>query len=155
MQSALNITDYKYATDFIMLWEQFIKENSSNTLPIKNELSQTVSRLFHELKLPVHFPGYHYLKSAIIMTVLRESKLPDISSRLYQKVAEEFGTNQRHVERAILKAVKHINTSSCKDYIIRTILNYDVDSDNYTLNAKELIALIADQLRLSYTSFND
>ena len=44
--------------------------------------------------------------------------------------------------------IKNIN----KDYIFDTILGYSVNGYNYSLNAKELIALIADQLRLKYIS---
>lgn len=118
--------------------------------PSKTELSRLISELFHKLKLPAHFTGYHYLKSAILHTTLRDAKLPDISSRLYLKIAEEFDTNMRHVERAIARAVTHMNNACGKEYILRTILGYEVDAANYTLNVKELIALVSDQLRIQY-----
>lgn len=118
--------------------------------PSKTELSRLISELFHKLKLPAHFTGYHYLKSAILHTTLRDAKLPDISSRLYLKIAEEFDTNMRHVERAIARAVTHMNNACGKEYILRTILGYEVDASNYTLSVKELIALVSDQLRIQY-----
>lgn len=121
--------------------------------PSKTELSRILSELFHKLKLPAHFAGYHYLKSAVIHTTLSKSKLPDISSRLYAKLAEEFDTNVRHIERAIARAVTHVNNACGKEYILRTILGYDVDASNYTICVKELIALISDQLRIQY--FNE
>jgi len=108
--------------------------------------------ILHKLMLPVHCSGYYYLRNALIRTALRETKLPDVSCKLYDKIAEEFETNSRHVERAICKAVKHITSVCPKEYILYTILGYNVNASNYVLNAKELIALIADQLRLNYIS---
>ena len=90
---------------------------------------------------------------SLVIITLSKSKLPDLSSRLYSKLAEEFDTNVRHIERAIARAVTHINNACGKEYILRTILGYDVDASNYTLCVKELIALISDQLRIQY--FNE
>ncbi len=117
--------------------------------------TQKVDELLHKLKLPVHFSGYYFLKSAIIHIAKRETKLPDVSCRLYEKVAKEYNSNSRQVERAILKSVNYINEICTKDYILNTILGYSVDAANYSLNAKELIALIADQLRLNYSNSVD
>lgn len=111
--------------------------------------NQKVDELLHKFKLPVHFNGYYFLKSAIIHIAKRESKLPDVSCKLYEKVAADFNFNPRQVERAISKSVNYINEVCSKDYILNAILGYSVDTDNYSLNAKELIALIADQLRLN------
>lgn len=145
------MTDYRnYATDFMVMLEEYIKDKKMPVTTLRTELSLFLSKLLHNLKLPAHLPGYHYIKSAIIIIVLSEEKLPDLSFRLYEKIAQEFNTNKRHVERAIARAVKEINTLCDKEYILRTVLEYDVDPNNYNLNAKELIALIADQLRIKY-----
>lgn len=125
------------------------KQTKEKRIP-EGELLRSISELLHKLKLPAHFTGYHYMKSAILHTTLSPNRLPDISVRLYSKIAEEFETNARHIERAIIRAVAHINHSNSKEQILRTILGYDVDSSNYTLSAKELIALISDQLQIKY-----
>ena len=117
--------------------------------------AQKIDEILHKFKLPVHFNGYYFLKSAVLNTAMRETKLPDISCRLYEKIAKEFNTNTRQIERAILKSVNYINKNCTKDYILNIILGYSVDSLNYSLNAKELIALIADQLRLKQKYFSD
>lgn len=114
------------------------------------ELSKIVSNLLFKLNLPAHYPGYHYFKSCIMNTILRQSKLPDSTSVLYSKVANEYNVSSKQVSRAIYKAVCHINNSNDKKYIIKSILNYDIAETNYELNAKELVALIADQLRIRY-----
>lgn len=119
---------------------------------LKHNLYLKTDEILHSLKLPVHYSAYYYLRSALIRTATRETKLPDVSCKLYAKIAEEFETTPRHVERAICKAVNHINSVCTKEYIFNTILGYSVNTSNYTLNAKELIALIADQLRLNYVS---
>ena len=119
---------------------------------LKFDLHLKTDEILHNLKLPVHYTGYYFFRSALILTATRETKLPDVSCKLYAKIAEEFETTPRQVERAICKAVNHINSVCQKEYIFRTILGYSVNTSNYTLNAKELIALIADQLRLNYIS---
>lgn len=110
--------------------------------------TQEIDELLHKFKLPVHYNGYYYLRSAILKTAMRENKLPDVSCRLYEKIANEFNSNARQIERAVLKSVNYINKVCTKEYILDVILGYRVDTTNYSLNAKELIALIADQLRL-------
>lgn len=127
-------------------------KSTSNDDEIEHILCIKTDEILHKLMLPVHCSGYYYLKSAITRTAMRNTKLPDISCRLYSKIAEEFETNPRHVERAICKAVKRITTMCQKEYILYTILEYSINPLNYELNAKELIALIADQLRLNYIS---
>ena len=143
---------------------ELCNERSSNvliyTLPRENEADSLTRNLLlktdeilHKLNLPVHFTGYYYLRSAFIHIATRETKLPDVSCKLYVKIAEEFEATPRHVERAICKAVNHINSVCQKEYIFHTILGYSVNTANYDLNAKELIALIADQLRLNYVLY--
>ena len=125
------------------------KDGSINS---KDKIYIKADEILHQLKLPVHFSGYHYMKAAIINTALRETKLPEFSCKMCERIAKEFNTNPRHVERAITKAVRHVNSVCPKDYIFDTILGYSINGYNYSLNAKELIALIADQLRLRYIS---
>lgn len=122
--------------------------SSCNKKHYINELTEKVDILLHKLMLPVYFNGYRYLKSAIISMATRDSRLPDISCNLYQEIALEFNTNERHVERALHKAISHINKNNSKNYIIDTILGFNINASMFSFNTKELIALIADQLRL-------
>lgn len=128
------------------------KKESPDSEILRYDIHLKTDEILHNFKLPVHCAGYYYLRSALVRTATRETKLPDVSCKLYAKIAEEFETTPRHVERAICKAVNHINSVCTKEYIFSTVLGYSVNTSNYTLNAKELIALIADQLRLNYVS---
>lgn len=129
-----------------------ISSQKDGDIKANDKIYIKADEILHQLKLPVHFSGYYYMKAAIINTALRETKLPEISCKMYERIANEFNTNPRHVERAITKAARHVNSVCPKDYILDTILGYSVNGYNYSLNAKELIALIADQLRLKYIS---
>ncbi len=119
---------------------------------LPSEISCCISELMYELRLPVYFTGYHYLKSAIIDAVLCPDRIPDISSQLLKNVADEFHTDKRHVERAVSKAVSHINSECGTRYITNKILGYETDAYGSAISVKELIALIADQLRIRYQS---
>lgn len=122
----------------------FLSQNSNNLLLAKAD------EILHKLKLPVHFTGYHYLRTILYNIATRSTKLPEFSCKMYETVAKEYNINPRQVERAINKSIKHITAISSNEYILDVILGYKINSSNYTLNTKELIALIADQLRLNY-----
>lgn len=117
------------------------------------ELSAKIRELLYDLKLPSHFTGYNFLKRAIMKTVLCDNKLPDISSHLIAEVAYEFSVDKRHAERAITKAVAFINSECGNEYIMYTILGYEILSDKVYISVKELIALTADQLRIKYYDY--
>ena len=117
------------------------------------ELAAKIDELLYDLNLPSHFVGYYYLKSAILQTVLCKKKLPDISYGLFAKIAKDFNVDKRHVERAITKAVSYIESLSCRKGITQTILGYEIRTPNSPISAKELIALIADQLRIQYYDY--
>ncbi len=127
--------------------KKFLSVENKN---LDSKITKDISRLLLQLKLPVHYPGYHYLKSCIYNSVVRKNRLPDSVGLMYEKVAIEFNINKKAVERSIFNAVTHIKNMSNKEYIIDTILNYEIDANNYELNTKELVALIADQLRIRY-----
>lgn len=143
LRNSLHIANSKH----LISENQYSEEHCQ---PTRSELTRTISEILHKLKLPTHFPGYYYLKNAILHTTLRDNKLPDISRQLYIKISEEFDTNAKHVERAIARAVTYMTNNSGKENILRIILDYDVDAANYTLTAKEFIALVSDQLRIKY-----
>ncbi len=145
--SNLDNPDILQSTLQIILSDRFTKKQLH---PSENDLSKIISTLLFKLKLPTHFAGYHFLKSCILNTILRKTRLPESTSSMYMRIAEEYNVNSKQVSRAIYKAVCHINNANDKNFIIKTILDYDLDAAEYDLNAKELVTLIADQLRIRY-----
>lgn len=126
------------------------KRHSISSQNSNDFLLAKADEILHKLKLPVHFAGYHYLRAILYNIATRSTKLPEFSCKMYETVAKEYNINPRQVERAINKAIRHITAISSNEYILDVILGYKINSSNYTLNTKELIALIADQLRLNY-----
>lgn len=116
----------------------------------EQELSAIIGKMLLALKLAPHIVGYYYLKSCIIKNTLRESKLPIPIGELYVNIAKEYATTPKKVERGINKAISSINDKCDRDYIFNIILGYEIDSSNFELKTKELVAIISDQLRIHY-----
>ena len=66
-----------------------ILSRRSNETKSKNDSEHVLylrtDEILHKLMLPVHCSGYYYLRNALIRTALRETKLPDVSCKLYDK----------------------------------------------------------------------
>ena len=111
------------------------------------DLELEVSYILHELGMPAHFKGYLYLREAIIMTYHEIELLGAITTALYPAIAKKYNTTRSSVERAIRHAIEVAwergNTSA-----ISNIFGYTVDRGRLKPRNSEVIATIADRLRL-------
>ena len=62
--------------------------------------------MLHEIGIPAHIKGYHYLRDAIIMAVEDMEVLNAITKILYPTVAKKYQTTSSRVERAIRHAIE-------------------------------------------------
>ena len=62
--------------------------------------------MIHEIGIPAHIKGYHYLRDAIIMAVEDMDVLNAITKILYPTVAKKNQTTSSRVERAIRHAIE-------------------------------------------------
>ena len=75
--------------------------------PSERENWRTVSQIMlHEIGIPAHIKGYHYLRDAIIMAVDDMDVLNAITKILYPTVAKKYQTTSSRVERAIRHAIE-------------------------------------------------
>lgn len=75
--------------------------------PLKEaDLEAMITGIIHEIGIPAHIRGYQYLREAILMAVNDISVVNAITTVLYPRVAEVFGTTPSRVERAIRHAIK-------------------------------------------------
>ena len=63
-------------------------------------LENRVTDMIHEIGIPAHIKGYHYLRDAIIMAVEDMDVLNAITKVLYPTVAKMHQTTASRVERA-------------------------------------------------------
>lgn len=72
----------------------------------KKTLENHVTSMIHEIGIPAHIKGYHYLRDAIMMAVDDMDVLNAITKVLYPTVAKKHQTTSSRVERAIRHAIE-------------------------------------------------
>jgi two-component system response regulator (stage 0 sporulation protein A) len=111
------------------------------------DLEARVTNILHEIGVPAHIRGYHYMREAIIMAIADIDVLNYITKELYPSIAKKCNTTPSRVERAIRHAIE-VAWSRGKVDAIDSIFGYTVNNHKGKPTNSEFIALIADRLRL-------
>jgi len=110
-------------------------------------LESKVTNILHEVGVPAHIRGYHYMREAIVMAVDNLDVLNYITKELYPTIAKRCQTTPSRVERAIRHAIE-VAWSRGKIDAIDSLFGYTVSTHKGKPTNSEFIALIADRLRL-------
>ena len=110
-------------------------------------LETKVTGILHEIGVPAHIRGYHYMREAIIMAVEDIDVLNYITKELYPTIAKKSNTTPSRVERAIRHAIE-VAWSRGKVDVIDQMFGYTINNHKGKPTNSEFIALIADRLRL-------
>ena len=110
-------------------------------------LEAKVTNILHEIGVPAHIRGYHYMREAIMMAVHDIDVLNYITKELYPSIAKKCNTTPSRVERAIRHAIE-VAWSRGKVDAIDNLFGYTVNNHKGKPTNSEFIALIADRLRL-------
>ena len=114
---------------------------------IQLNIEQKVTSILHEIGVPAHIRGYHYMREAIMMAVGDMEVLNYITKELYPSIASKMNTTSSRVERAIRHAIE-VAWSRGKIDAIDNLFGYTVNNHKGKPTNSEFIALIADRLRL-------
>lgn len=127
-----------------------VMENKQ-TLEAQSEinLEARVTDMIHEIGIPAHIKGYHYLRDAIIMAIDDMDVLNAVTKVLYPTVAKMHQTTSSRVERAIRHAIE-VAWSRGKLDTLDELFGYTVSNGKGKPTNSEFIALIADTIRLEY-----
>ena len=112
-------------------------------------LEVAVTNIIHEVGIPAHIKGYHYVREAIIMAVEDMESLNAITKILYPGIAKKFSTTPSRVERAIRHAIETAWSRGDVD-VLNKIFGYTVSHDKGKPTNSEFIAMIADRLHLEF-----
>ena len=110
-------------------------------------LESKVTAVLHEVGVPAHIRGYHYMREAIMLVVREPDVLNFITKELYPAIAKKCNTMPSRVERAIRHAIE-VAWSRGKIDAIDNLFGYTVNNNKGKPTNSEFIALIADNLRL-------
>lgn len=141
--------------DMNMLVERIIqftgKMNRSGRIPVRAEnqldLELIVSDIMHQIGVPAHIKGYHYLRSAIILSVNSPDMMNSVTKVLYPTVAKMYKTTASRVERAIRHAIEVAWDRGDVD-VLSSYFGYTIQNTRGKPTNSEFIAMISDKLRL-------
>lgn len=113
----------------------------------EESLENRVTNMIHEIGIPAHIKGYHYLREAIMMAIEDMDVLNAITKILYPTVAKKHQTTSSRVERAIRHAIE-VAWSRGKIDTLDALFGYTVSNGKGKPTNSEFIALVADTIRL-------
>lgn len=128
-------------------------EPPESRVPSQNTLSldDKISNLFLGMGIPAHIKGYQYLREGIKLVIAEPGMIGGITKELYPAIAHRFGTSSSKVERAIRHAIE-VAWSRGRVDTLNKAFGCDVAQPNDKPTNGELIALIADKLRMDHTA---
>ena len=109
----------------------------------------TVTEILHQIGVPAHIKGYHYLREAIIQSVNDKEMLESVTKLLYPAVAKKFATTPSRVERAIRHAIEIAWDRGDID-TLNSFFGYTINTGKGKPTNSEFIALIADKISLKF-----
>ncbi len=115
----------------------------------RQNMEVVVTEVIHQLGVPAHIKGYHYLREAIISSIENKELLESVTKMLYPAVARKFSTTSSRVERAIRHAIEIAWDRGNID-TLNSFFGYTVNTCKGKPTNSEFIALVTDKLRLKY-----
>lgn len=106
-----------------------------------------VTEILHQIGVPAHIKGYHYLRDSIIMAVENPEIINAVTKQLYPSVAKEYNTTSSRVERAIRHAIE-VAWDRGDVEVLNSYFGYTIHNTRGKPTNSEFIAMISDKLAL-------
>ena len=110
-------------------------------------MEKEITKILDELSVSEKLKGYEYLHTAIDMTAKDPRMVLDGIGKLYQAIAEKYGTTPRGVESAIYSLVEKAWFYGDVD-VQNSYFGYTINNNKGKPTSSEFIAMIADHARL-------
>ncbi len=124
-----------------------IQSNNASTHFDSFGLEIKVTSILHEIGVPAHIKGYHYLRDSIIMSIEKPDIINAVTKQLYPSVAKKYNTTSSRVERAIRHAIE-VAWDRGDVEVLNSYFGYTIHNDRGKPTNSEFIAMISDRLRL-------
>lgn len=129
--------------------------NASQSLTItqqrSGDMEVLVTEIIHQIGVPAHIKGYHYLREAILLSVQDQEYINSVTKLLYPTVAKKFSTTSSRVERTIRHAIEVAWDRGDVD-VLTNYFGYTVNTGRGKPTNSEFIAMISDKIRLGQNS---
>ncbi len=118
-----------------------------DTGPADPQLRMKVTEILHQIGVPAHIKGYHYLRDSIIMAIEDPEIINAVTKQLYPNVAKRYNTTSSRVERAIRHAIEVAWDRGDVD-VLNSYFGYTIHNTRGKPTNSEFIAMISDKLCL-------
>lgn len=139
------------AEDLIERISGFVKcctgKSMGEIVSIDRDMEIRVTEILHQIGVPAHIKGYHYLRDSIIMSVNQPDIINAVTKQLYPSVAKKYETTSSRVERAIRHAIEVAWDRGDVD-VLNSYFGYTIHNSRGKPTNSEFIAMISDRLRL-------
>lgn len=126
-------------------YEEF--ERVQKELQNRPSVEAMVTEIIHQIGVPAHIKGYHYLRKAILLSIDQEEYLHAITKQLYPDIAKFFATTPSRVERAIRHSIEVAWDRGDVD-VLNSYFGYTIHNTRGKPTNSEFIAMISDIMRL-------
>ncbi|MDR0918139.1 MAG: sporulation transcription factor Spo0A [Oscillospiraceae bacterium] len=136
----------------VKISKELMKTNKERAMELSTgqpDMEVIVTELIHQLGVPAHIKGYHYLREAILLCLDNTRLMESVTKELYPTVATRFVTTPSRVERAIRHAIE-IAWDRGNVEILQEYFGYTINQQKGKPTNSEFIALLVDRIRLSY-----
>ena len=113
----------------------------------QHDLELMITNILHEIGVPAHIKGYHYLREGIVLTVRDISLINSVTKELYPSIAKKFGSTSSRVERAIRHSIEVAWDRGDVD-VLNSYFGYTIQNSRGKPTNSEFIAMIADRIRM-------
>lgn len=120
---------------------------NKSTVATDIQLELLITEIIHQVGVPAHIKGYHYLRDAILMSVKDTGMINSVTKILYPTVAKKHQTTSSRVERAIRHAIEVAWDRGDLD-TLDSYFGYTVQNTRGKPTNSEFIAMISDKIRL-------
>ena len=126
-----------------------MKEKRSENNGIRAEVEKATSVLLKEMGFEPQAKGYHYIRTAIVMSVFKNELMYNITNLLYPAVAEVHVTTVVKVEAGIRHAIERVCDKG-ETELLSSYFGYNISSRLDKPTNGEFIAKVADELYVKY-----
>lgn len=129
----------------------FVSHKEKRTSIEDIDLEVIVTDILHQIGVPAHIKGYHYLRTSILLAIEDRDMINHITKELYPTVARRYKTTATRVERAIRHAIEVAWDRGDVD-VLNSYFGFTIHSQKGKPTNSEFVAMIADKICLKIRS---
>ena len=122
-------------------------KTDSTTLSVSTSIESEVTEIIHEIGVPAHIKGYHYVRNSIMLAIENSEMIESVTKLLYPTVAKMHKTTSSRVERAIRHAIE-VAWDRGDIEVLNSYFGYTIHNGRGKPTNSEFVAMIADKMRL-------